>query len=504
MVRAHVVRYLWSLAILGVAVVVATPLALGRFQTWDLALVFLLATVVVAMRFGNGPAVLVAVLGVLVYDFVFVPPYFGFTFRDNAYATTYLMMIIVGITVSTLANRVREEAERAHAHERRAMTLHALSRDLAEARDVPAVVAAASRHLQAALAGRTLVWLPGPEGRGWVVTPTPEHGFEAEENEMVAARWGFEHGAPAGRGTDVHPELPSFWFPLQASTRTLGVLGFRPDAGVALDAARRPMLEALAHQVSGALERALLAEEAKATELRARTEELRNALLSSVSHDLRTPLAAVMGSASALLEERAGLTEAQKIDLVRGIYEETERLNRVVANLLAMTRVESRNLGLRRQWIPLEETVGSALEWLQPRLLGRAVTNRLGEDLPLVPMDPLLLEQVFVNLLENVARHTPPGTPLEIEARRDGDRVVVEVRDSGPGLPAGLEERVFEKFFRAPGAPAGGSGLGLAICRGIVVAHGGEIAARNRPEGGAVFCFALPLLGGAPTASEAP
>jgi two-component system sensor histidine kinase KdpD len=501
--RATLVRYLWSLVAVGVAVVVSTPLALSRFKPWDLALIFLLATVVVATRLGLGPAILSAVLGILAYDFLFVPPYFAFNIHDDTYTTTFMMMLVVGITVSSLANRVREEAEHARAHERQAMTLHALARDLAEARDVSAVAAAAARHLHAALSGRTLVWLPGPDGKGVAVPSAPEDGFEADADEIAAARWGFEHGAPAGRGTDVHPELKSFWWPLQVSTRTLAVLGFRPDTDGALEADRRPMLQALAHQVSGALERALLADEAKATELRVRTEELRSALLSSVSHDLRTPLAAVMGSASALLEEGA-LTEAQRLDLTRGIYEETERLNRLVANLLAMTRVESRDLGLRRQWIPLEETVGSALEWLQSRLGGRTVTNRLGEDLPLVPMDPLLVEQVFVNLLENVVRHTPPGTPLEIEARCDGDRVVVEVRDSGPGLPPGLEERVFEKFFRAPGAPAGGSGLGLAICRGIVAAHGGEITAATRPQGGAVFHFTLPLLGGAPASPEAP
>jgi two-component system, OmpR family, sensor histidine kinase KdpD len=499
--RSPLTSYLWSVVIVGLASLVATPLAVGHFPTWDLALVFLLGTVVVATRFGRGPAILAATLGVIVFDFVFVPPYFGFVPHDDSYVTTFIMMIVVGVTVSTLANRVREQAALARSHEQWAMTLHALSRDLAEARDVRAVVASATRHLEAALTGATVVLLPGPRGE-LVAETSVGPGFPLEPAETVAARSVFERGSAAGRGTDVQPQVSSFWFPLQTSERTLGVLGFRPAADGGRDTTRLPMLEALAHQVSGALERALLADEAKATELRARTEELRNALLSSVSHDLRTPLAAVMGSASTLLEDRGLLSNTQRIDLTRTIYEETERLNRLVTNLLAMTRVESKGFELRREWVPLEETVGAALERLRARLAGRPILNQLPADPPLVPIDAVLLEQVFVNLLENAVRYTPPGTPLEIDARRDGDRVIVEVRDSGPGLPAGLEERVFEKFFRAPGAPAGGSGLGLTICRGIVAAHGGAIVAASRPEGGAVFRLTLPLLGGPPALRE--
>jgi two-component system sensor histidine kinase KdpD len=260
------------------------------------------------------------------------------------------------------------------------------------------------------------------------------------------------------------------------------------------------MLEALAQQLAGALERALLAEQGKQTELRARTEELRNSLLSSVSHDLRTPLAAIMGSATTLLEGGAPLTP-QQTDLARTVYEEAERLNRLVTNLLAMTRVAG-GLQPKKEWVPLEEIVGSALERLGPRLEGRALQSRIPADLPLVPVDPVLIEQVLVNLVENAVRYTPAGTPIDISAARDGEQIQVEVFDHGPGLAAGTEGRVFESFFRGPGVPSGGSGLGLAICRGIVVAHGGAITAANRPEGGASFRFTLPIDGQPPAVPE--
>jgi two-component system sensor histidine kinase KdpD len=280
------------------------------------------------------------------------------------------------------------------------------------------------------------------------------------------------------------------------------VLAFHPTAapGPKADPGRLQMLEALAQQVAGALERALLAEESKLVELRARTEELRNALLSSVSHDLRTPLAAITGSATTLLQDGTPLAP-QQADLVRTIREEADRLNRLVTNLLAMTRVAG-GLEPRKEWVPLEEIVGSALERLGPRLEGREVRSRIARDLPLVPADPVLIEQVLVNLLENAGRHTPPGTAIDIAASRDGDRVKVEVLDRGPGLPAGDESRVFEKFFRGAGAPAGGSGLGLTICRGIVAAHGGTVEAANRPEGGASFRFTLPIDGQPPPLPE--
>jgi len=243
-----------------------------------------------------------------------------------------------------------------------------------------------------------------------------------------------------------------------------------------------------------------LAREAKHAALRASTEEMRSTLLSAVSHDLRTPLAAITGAATMLRDQDAAVGAGQRRELLDTICEEADRLERLVRNLLDMTRLESGALKVKREWIPLEEIVGSALNRLEPQLGGRAVETDLPPELPMISVDPVLFEQVFVNLLENTAKHTPAGVPLAISARVDGAVLGIEVADRGPGLPAGDEARVFDKFFRGRQAGAQGAGLGLAICRGIVDAHGGTIAATNRAGGGALFRVTLPLAGQPPAA----
>jgi two-component system sensor histidine kinase KdpD len=263
----------------------------------------------------------------------------------------------------------------------------------------------------------------------------------------------------------------------------------------------RELLEAFVRQGTLAIERARLAEEAKTAALRARTEEMRSSLLSAVSHDLRTPLGAITGAGTALRDEGAGLSEAERAGLLDTICDEAERLERLVRNLLDMTRLVSGGLQVRREWVPLEELVGAALTRLDARLGGREISTTLPADAPLLSVDPVLLQQVFVNLLENATRHTPPGSPIEIRAELLPDAVAVEISDHGPGIPADSEERVFEKFFRGPKAGPGGVGLGLPICRGIIEAHGGTIRAlATKGEGtGARFRIELPLLGEPPS-----
>ncbi len=244
----------------------------------------------------------------------------------------------------------------------------------------------------------------------------------------------------------------------------------------------------------------MLAERAEREQLEMEAERLRTALLSSLSHDLRTPLATINGAASSLLDDR-GLTDATRQDLLRSVLEESQRMNRLIGNLLDMIRVESGALQVQKEWQPLEETVGVALIRLDERLREHPVTVRLPPDLPLVPLDEVLIEQVFVNLLENAAKYTPLGTPIEIAGAAVDGAVLIDVADRGPGLPPGEEERIFDKFHRAAKDTAsGGIGLGLTICRGIITAHGGRIWAGNRPGGGAVFHFTLPLSGPPPPA----
>jgi two-component system sensor histidine kinase KdpD len=295
-------------------------------------------------------------------------------------------------------------------------------------------------------------------------------------------------------------EAEALLAPLRGSSGPLGLAVLRPaDPEGKLDDAQRETVVALVDLAAGALERRLLAERSERAKSEVEAERLRTALLSSLSHDLRTPLASIEGAASSLLDGAAVLPDEVRGELLESILEESRRMTRLVTNLLDMIRVETGTLAVRKSWQPLEEVLGVALLRLEERLRGHPVTTRLPSDLPLVPIDELLLEQVFLNLLENAARYTPPGTPIEISALPENGYVVVEVADRGPGVPPGQEEAVFGRFYRAT-APASadagaGSGLGLTICRGIVTAHGGKIWLEGRPGGGARVRFTLPLAG---------
>jgi two-component system sensor histidine kinase KdpD len=255
----------------------------------------------------------------------------------------------------------------------------------------------------------------------------------------------------------------------------------------------RHFRDAFVRQSALALERSRLAEDAKSATVRARTEEMRSSLLSAVSHDLRTPLAAITGAATTLRDQSAPVTEAQRVDLVDAICEEAQRLERLVSNLLDMTRLESGGVRVKREWVPLEELVISAVSRLEAALATRPVTVDVAADVPLLALDPVLMEQIFVNLLKNAAKYTPAASPIEIRARRDGSRVIMDFMDRGPGIARGEEERIFEKFYRGAETNHAGVGLGLAICKGIAEVHGGTIAARNREGGGAVFVVELPI-----------
>jgi len=326
------------------------------------------------------------------------------------------------------------------------------------------------------------------EPRAWSGETRP-----LDEKELGVAQWVYASGRPAGIGTQALPSSSRARYePLQGSGGSVGVLRIEPrDPERLLSPKSRILLDSFCHQIALALEADRLQEDARASQLRAETERLRSSLLSAVSHDLKTPLAAIIGSSSELL--RGKTLAAASASQVENIRDEAEKLARLVGNLIETTRLES-GVSLSKEPHPLEEVLGSALERLSRQLGDRPVRADLPEDLPLVPLDAVLLEQVFVNLIENAVRHAPGAGPIDISARREGDRVVVEFADRGPGLPAGDLDRVFEKFYR--GAP-GGAGLGLAICRAVVEAHRGLISAANREGGGALFRFWLPLKEGA-------
>lgn len=506
-------------AVLAVALATGVSFAMyGHFDIANLVMIYLLAIVLVAYSHGRAPAMVASVLSVAAFDLCFVPPRFTFSVSDGRYLVTFVILLLVGAVVSHLAERVRRQAEASRLRELRTHALFSLTRELASAKDARGVGEVLVRHLAAACDAQVTVLL-GRAGRlvelrveeasggGEVQEPAPaSRRFELDEREMGVAAWAFERGEAAGMSTTTLPGAKALYLPLGAGGKTLGVAAVAPaDPARLEDTELGHLLKAFAQQAAVALARAELGEEARRAAVRAEREELLSSLLSSVSHDLRTPLAAITGAASTLLDEEAidALDAGVRRDLLVTIQEESDRMNRLVANLLEMTRLESGSVVVRKEWTPLEEVVGSALDRLEVAMHGRPVEVRLPADLPLVPLDAVLMGQVFVNLLENAAKHTPPRTPVEVSARAVGDRLVVDVADRGPGIPAGAEERVFEKFYSGDGGrSSGGAGLGGAIVRGIVVAHGGAVSARNRPGGGALFRLELPLEGGPPEVPE--
>lgn len=499
-------HYAWGAMCAAAATLVALPMR-DRLGMTDPAMVYILAVVFVAYRFGRGPGLVTSALSVALFDFCFVPPYYTFSVDEAKHIITFAGLFLVGLVTSGLAERVRRQAEAARTREARTATLYALARELSRSQDAAEIAACATRHVIAAGAARqVVVLLSRPDAPLAVVASSPPK-MVLPERERAVVAWAIEHAEPAGKGTSTLPAADGLYLPLTSAGRCLGVLGLF-DGERFEDIEQRNLLDAFSHQIATALRRAELEKEARAAFLRAERESLRNTLLGSVSHDLRTPLAAITGAASTLLEKDSQVAGASK-ELLETIVDEASRLNRLVGNLLDMTRLESGGLEIHAEWTPLEEVVGAALHRLGKLLEGRAVHVSLPNDLPLVRVDGVLLGQVFFNLLDNAVKYTPPESPLDIAAYvrngASGEELVIDVADRGAGLSDVDKARVFEKFVRGHGASrASGTGLGLAICRGIVGAHGGTIEAVDRPGGGSIFRVVLPRRGEPPPLPEEP
>ncbi|HKC94821.1 MAG TPA: sensor histidine kinase KdpD [Nitrospira sp.] len=486
----------WRYAYAFVGVIAATAVAWAMFPYFaaaNLIMMYLIAVIVIAIRLGRGPSVLASILSVAAFDFFFVPPYFSFAVSDIQYLLTFAVMLIVALVTSNLAVRIREQAELARYRERRTAVLYSMSRDLATHRGTGMLAQVAAKHLREVFDGQVAIFLADAEKRVRLQRGEQLF-FDLDPKESGVAQWVFDHNERAGLGTDTLPGTSALYLPLVGSAGPIGVVAVRPeDTGLLLDPEQLHLLESLVNQVALAIERTRLSDEAQQAQVRVETERMRNAILSSVSHDLRTPLATITGAASSLLDERSQLDTTDRLELSRSIYREADRLDRLLKNLLDMMRIEAGAVHLNKEWHPLDEVVGAALSRLEERLGNFTVRTTFPPDLPMVQIDGVLLEQVVLNLLENAAKYAPPGSVIELSASAGDQEVVVEVADRGQGIPVGEEVRIFEKFYRAKPAREGGVGLGLTICRGIMEAHGGRIWAENRTGGGAVFRFAIPL-----------
>jgi two-component system sensor histidine kinase KdpD len=489
-----------------IVVAIATALCellFGHIELTNLVMIYLLGTVFVAARFGRGPSALSAVLSVGLFDFLFVPPYYSFAVSDAQYLITFSVMLVTALVISNLAALGRRQASVARLRERRTSELYGLSRELAQSRDVAELGAILCRHVLAGIDGKAAVLLP--DDAGLLLDPTDfcargaARGnlmrFPVPGNDLGIAQWAYDHHEKAGRGTDTLASAEAVFIPLNALRRCIGVLALRPkDVHMLQIPEQMHLLESFVTQAAVAMERVQLALAAQAADAQVASEKMRNVLLSSISHDFRTPLASIIGSASTLLDDAsATLGEERRRELLSTLHTEAQRLHRLVGNLLDLTRLTSGPVQLKRDWIALDELVGAVLNRLRTTLAGRDVTLDVPKDLPLVSCDEVLIEQVLFNLIENAQKHTAPGTPIRIGVKVWPAMMDVTVADAGPGLRPGDEQRVFEKFHRGQAEAAqSGFGLGLTICKTIVDAHGGEIQARNLPDGGAEFRFSLP------------
>lgn len=492
--------YVWTVAACIFTALLATPL-LPHLDLANIVMLFLLTEVLIAVRFGRGPAVLAAFLSVAVFDFFFVLPRFSFAVSDVQYLVTFSVLLVVGLIVGQLTSGLRFQARIAAHREGRARALYEFARELSSALQAEQIFEITQSFIQRTFRAKAVLLLPDDAARLRLPAQAADGiGSDAANGKNVAgldvgiAQWAFDRATPAGMGTDTLPASTYFYLPLVAPMRTRGVLAIQPEnRRWILIPEQRQQLDTFAALAAIALERVHYIEVAQDALVRMESERLRNSLLSALSHDLRTPLTSLIGLSESLTMSKPPLTSSQQ-ELAQALHDEARRMGNLVSNLLDMARIQSGEVKLNLQWLQFEEVVGSALRASQSAIAHHEIKTRLAPDLPLVRFDAVLIERVLCNLIENAAKYTPAGSRIVIAAEISGRFLEVSVYDNGPGLPVGQEEAIFDKFTRGERESATpGVGLGLAICRAIVEAHQGTIRAAHSPDDGACINFTLPL-----------
>jgi two-component system sensor histidine kinase KdpD len=488
--KAKRLRYVWA-AIASVAVTLASVPLENRFDRSNIVAIFILTVVLVAVRFGRGPAAMAAVLSVCAFDFFFVPPRLSFAVSDVQYLLTFGIMLAVGLITGQLTAGLRFQARVASHREERAGALYEIARDLSGAVQIEQVVKISDESIERTFRASAALLLPNSAGQLAVTSSRGDSGLAVD---IGIAQWAFDRGQPAGFGTDTLPGSEVLYVPLRAPNRARGVLAVKANNRRLLRIPeQRQLLDTFAALIAIALERVHYVGVAQDALVKMESERLRNSLLAALSHDLRTPLTVLVGLAESLALTKPPLSPEQ-LETTDAIQDEARRMSTLVGNLLDMARIESGEVKLNLEWQPFEEVVGAALSAARSMLKQHAVEVHLPRDLPLVRIDAMLIERVLVNLLENASKYTPPGSTVTLSAEVVADQLSISVSDDGPGLPPGREEAVFQKFTRGERESATpGVGLGLTICRAIVESHHGKIIATNRPGGGAKFTFTLPL-----------
>jgi len=495
--------YGWAVTV--VAAVTAGMLTIHSIFPWisyqAIGLIDLLAVLLIAVYLGRGPALVAALASAVSWNFLFIQPRFTFAISALEDIILFIFYFVIALFAGTLTARLRTRELQAQYNADRTTALYTLAHETATAVNMDDVLRTAVEQIGRVFDADVAIVLT----RAGKLSPTvhPSSTLAVDDKDVGVATWTFENNKPAGRHTTTLPQTSAQFRPLSTPSRTVGVMGVRTRQPGRLSFDQEVLLETFTSQIALVIERELLDEAAEQAVMLRESERLYTTLLNSISHELRTPIATIAGAASSLLDPNTALNSASRMELTVEIESAAERLNRLVENLLDMSRLDAGRLQLKMEWCDIGDVVGVALRRLQGEISGRPLTVAIDPAMPLVKMDFVLMEQVLVNLLDNACSYTPAESALEITAAVEGQSIRLDISDRGPGIPADTLERIFEKFYRVPGTAAGGTGLGLSICRGLVEAHGGTLTVQPRAGGGTTFSIRLPITSPPPPVKEA-
>ncbi len=494
--------YMWAFAI--VASVTAILVLVFESYPWfgyqAVGLMELFTVLLIAIYLGRGPALLAAFLSAISWNFLFITPRLTFVIAEAQDLIIFVLYFVIALLAGNMTARLRQQERLASYNAERTAALYALAHDTATAVNMDDVLASGVNQIGRVFDAEVAIFLP--QGEDLERQAHSSSTFRVDEKDYLVASWVFENTKRAGRHTATLPEASAQYLPLRTPGRTVGVIGIRTRQITSLTFDQELLLETFVNQIALVIERELLDEAAEQSLMLRESERLYAALLNSISHELRTPIATITGAASLLDTQPTGDFRI-RTELIRSIQTAAGRLNRLVANLLDMSRLDAGRLQLKLDWCDVGEVIGVAAQRVEGCLIHRPLSIDIPPDLPLIQMDFVLMEQVLVNLLDNACNYSPPDAPVTIEAHNDHGKLMISVTDGGKGIPPGDLERVFDKFYRVPGTATGGTGLGLSICRGLVEAHGGTLTAENAPEAGARFIITLPSGAPPPPVKEA-
>ncbi|MHB8110148.1 MAG: DUF4118 domain-containing protein [Syntrophorhabdaceae bacterium] len=488
-------KYVWAI----VAVFIVTlfgKIFSSHLDLTNIVLFYLLPVLLSSVRWGRGPAFLSSFLGVLCFNFFFVPPVFTFQVANVQHIFVLFVYLLVSLVTSTVATKLSREISKATEREEKTRTLYEFSREIAATTDLNQVLKKFADKVAEAVNGVAIFITPDRDTDDMDQIASTGHDAALDEKELAIARWVLEHGRPAGRGLEMFEgERSLFFFPVKGEDKTLAVLAIRPATGDAtLAPEQKQLIETLSNFAAVVIVRLELAKEAEHAKWLEESEKLHRTLLNSISHDFRTPLASITGAATSLLADQDIYSRETTETLLRTIEEEARRMNRFVENLLDMVRLESGSLRLNMKWCDIQDIIGVVLRETRTILSGHPVHVDIPPNVPALMADFILIEQVLINLLENAAKYSPPDTPILISVEQREEEILVTVADSGPSIPGSHKEQIFTKFYRQDSSHhVSGTGLGLSICKGIIEAHGGHIGIESSAEYGNKFSFSLPV-----------